>query len=214
MAPRFELHGIFASSPTYKVGLMLALCGEAFDYVHIDMMKGAHKSPEYISKNRFGVVPCLVDRSDGSQMTQSSVIAETIAEATGKFYGNSPNERRDAREWVLWGWDRLAKGIYRSRGIKLGFQKASPEVTEHYKSDGEAGLKALDGFLAGKHWICDGDQPTFADIDLFAVAVYAEQAGFSLADYPNVKTWIGRIEALPGYAGPNDLLPKESRAAA
>ena len=214
MTVRYELHGIFASGPTYKVGLMLALCGERFDYVHIDLMQGAHKSPEYLAKNRFGVVPALIDRSDGSLMTQSSVIVEAIAEAAGKFYGDSPAERREAHEWVLWGWDRLAKGIYRTRAFKFGFAKASPEIADHYRADGAAGLEALNGFLAGRRWICDGDKATFADIDLFAVAIYAEQAGFSLADYPNVKTWIGRIEALPGYAGPNDLLPRESRAAA
>ena len=214
MTARFELHGIFASGPTYKVGLMLALCGEPFDYVHVDMMKGAHKSPEHLQRNRFGVVPALVDRSGGTQIVQSSVILEEIALLTGKFYGNSPDERREAREWVLWGWDRLAKGIYRSRGYKFGFAKAPADVVDHYRGEGEAGLKALDFFLKGREWICDGAHPTFADIDLFGFAIYADQAGLPLDGYANVQAWVKRIEALPGYAGPNDLLPKESRVAA
>ena len=33
MPARYTLHGIFASGPTYKVGLMLSLAGEPFDYV-------------------------------------------------------------------------------------------------------------------------------------------------------------------------------------
>src|SRR5262245_26543269 len=34
MTKRFTLHGIWLSGPTYKVALMLSLCGEPFDYVH------------------------------------------------------------------------------------------------------------------------------------------------------------------------------------
>ena len=31
MTARYTLHGFFMSGPAYKVGLMLTLCGEAFD---------------------------------------------------------------------------------------------------------------------------------------------------------------------------------------
>lgn len=214
MTARFELHGIFLSGPAYKVGLLLSLCGEAFDYVHVDLMTGAHKSPAYLERNRFGVVSTLIDREAGTQMAQSSAILEEIALLTGKFYGGSPAERRAAREWVLWGWDRLAKGIYRSRAAKFGFVKYPPEVVDHYRSEGEAGLKALDFFLKGREWICDGAQPTFADIDLFGFAIYAGEAGLSLDGLSHLQAWIKRIEALPGYRSPGELLPKESRTAA
>ena len=41
---------------------------------------------------------------------------------------------------------------------------------------------------------------------------YADQAGHNPTQFPNVQAWTKRIEALPGYAGPESLLPRESRA--
>jgi glutathione S-transferase len=213
MTARYELHGIFPSGPTYKVALLLKLAGTPYDYVHVDLRSGAHKQPDYMGLNRFGVVPTLIDRSTGAHLAQSSVILEDLATTLGKFNGSGDDERRQAREWIIWGWDNLSRGIYRTRAYRAGFRKAPADVVEHYRAEGEGALKALDGYLAGKDWICGGSAPTFADIDLFGVAVYAGQAGFSLEALPNLAAWIKRIEALPGYDGPDTLLPKESRKA-
>ena len=212
MPARYTLHGIWASGPTYKVGLMLALAGEPFDYVHVDLRSGEHKSPAYLAKQRFGQVPLLVDNANGRHLCQSAAIIEYLADATGRFGGASLDERIAAREWVLWGWDRLARGVYRPRGAKAGFLQLSPEVVAHYEAEGRAALHVLDGHLGGRNWIV-GEQPTSADVDLYGVVAYADQAGYDPTQFPNVQAWTKRIEALPGYAGPESLLPRESRAA-
>jgi glutathione S-transferase len=213
MPARYTLHGIWASGPTYKVGLMLALAREAFDYIHVNLREGEHKKPEYLAKQRFGQVPLLVDNSNGRHLCQSASIIEYLADATGRFGGASLDERIAAQEWILWGWDRLARGVYRPRGAKAGFMQFPPEVLAHYEAEGRAALKFLDERLAGRAWIV-GEGATMADIDLYGVAAYATQAGHDLSEYPNVSAWMQRFEALPGYAGPEELLPKESRAAA
>lgn len=168
MPAPYTLHGVWASGPTYKVGLMLALAGAPFDYVHVNLREGEHKKPEYLAKQRFGQVPLLVDNSNGRHLCQSASILEYLADATGRFGGASLDERIAAREWILWGWDRLARGIYRPRGAKAGFAKFPPEVLAHYESEGRAALTFLDERLAGRAWIV-GEGPTIADIDLYGV---------------------------------------------
>jgi glutathione S-transferase len=74
-------------------------------------------------------------------------------------------------------------------------------------------LAELDRHLAGKSWLAGGAAPIFADLDVYSVAAYAPQAGYDLAETPNVKAWMDHIEALPAFKGVNDLLPKESRPA-
>jgi glutathione S-transferase len=213
MPARYTLHGIFASGPTYKVGLMLSLAGEPFDYVHVNLREGEHKRPEYLAKQRFGQVPLLEDNSNGRQLCQSASILEYLADKTGKFGGATFEERIEAREWVFWGWDRLTRGIYRPRAAKLGFVTFAPEVLAHYEAEGQAALKALDQHLAGRSFVV-GEAPTFADVDLYGVVAYAPQAGIDLGTFPNLQAWMKRIEAMPGFALPESLLPKESRAAA
>jgi glutathione S-transferase len=213
MPARYTLHGIWASGPTYKVGLFLSLAREPFDYVHLDLRQGEHKQPEYMAKQRYGQVPLLVDNSNGRHLCQSASILEYLADKTGKFGGATVEERIEAREWMFWDFDRLTRGVYRPRAVKAGFAKFEPEVVSHYESEGRAALKVLDDHLRGRSWIV-GEGPTIADIDIAGVVAYAPQAGHDLGAFPNVAAWFERLEALPGYRGPNELLPKESKAAA
>jgi glutathione S-transferase len=212
MAARFTLHGFWVSGPSYKVGLMLSLAGEKFDYEQVALMTGAHKSPDYLAKNRYGQVPCLTDNQTGRTLCQSSAILDYIVDVTGKLGGGDAGERQQAREWMWWNQDALAPGIFKTRAAKLGFFKPAPDVAASNEAAGLNGLKALDAFLAGKNFIT-GSNPTLADVDLYATAAYAPQAGMDLSAYPNVSAWMKRIEALPGFDGIDSLLPKESKAA-
>jgi glutathione S-transferase len=213
MTARYTLHGIFLSGPTYKVGLMLSLAGESFDYVHVNLRGGEHKQPQYLALNRYGQVPCLTDTGNGRNLSQSASILEYLADRTGKFGGGTLDERIAAREWMFWDFDRLAPAVYRLRGAKLGFRQMEPAVIAQYEAEAQAALKVLDGALAGRNWIV-GEGPTIADIDLYGVVHYAAEAGIDLAAFPNVSAWTARFEALPGFGNPADILPQQSRQAA
>ena len=213
MAARWELHGVNLSGPTYTVGLMLALLGEPFDYVHVDVRGGAHKHPDYVARQRYGQVPLLVDRDTGAELTQSAAILMHLADATGRMAGTTPKERSDAREWLFWTWDHLARGIYRVRASRAGFVQFAADVVAHYGAEGPRALTLLDKHLAGRAWMV-GAGPTIADVAAYGVVAYAEGAGYDLGDHPAVKAWTDRIAALPGFKGQDALLPGESRAAA
>jgi glutathione S-transferase len=213
MTARYELSGIWLSGPAYKVGLMLSLLGERFDYVHVNLRAGEHKTPAFLAKQRFGQVPLLVDRQKGLNLCQSASILEYLAAEHGRFGGAGEAERIEAREWLFWAFDRLAIHIYRARGVRLGLRSLNQPVVELHHTEGNAALKVLDDHLAGREWIV-GKGPTIADVDCWGVIAYAGQGGFDLARYPNVSAWIGRLKALPGYGDPEAVMPKESRTAA
>lgn len=213
MAAPYKLHGVWLSGPTYKVGLMLALTGQKFDYEFVNLREGAHQKPEYKAKNRFAVVPCLTVTATGRNLCQAAAILGFLAQATGKFAGGSADEQQDIREWMLWSYDRFVPPIYRLRAARAGFRKLDPATTDMYAAEGKVALKLLDDHLKGRTWLV-GNGATIADIDLYAVAHYAPDGGFNLADYPNVQAWMKRFEALPGYGKPEAILPKETRAAA
>jgi glutathione S-transferase len=213
MAAPYRLHGVWLSGPTYKVGLMLALTGQKFDYEFVNLREGAHQKPEYKAKNRFAVVPCLTVTATGRNLCQAAAILGYLAQTTGKFAGASADEQQEIREWMLWSYDRLIPPVYRLRAAKLGFRKFDPATSEMYTAEGKAALKLLDDHLKGRSWVV-GNGATIADIDLYGAVHYAPDAGFSLADYPNIQAWLKRFEALPGYGKPEAILPKETRAAA
>jgi glutathione S-transferase len=44
-----------------------------------------------------------------------------------------------------------------------------------------------------------GDEPTLADVALFAYTHVAPEGGFDLARYPAVTAWLARFAAVPGF---------------
>jgi glutathione S-transferase len=212
MAARFRLNGHFASGPTYKVALMLTLAAEPFAFKLIDLMKGEQKSPEYLAKARFGQVPCLEDLQNGRKLVQSAAILDYLADRTGRFGGGSYDERLTAREWLFWDFDRLAPAVYRTRLIAIGLYKAQPDVEADLRRLAGLGLKTLEGHLAGRGFLV-GDGPTIADVDVYGVLAFTDEAKIDLSEFPNVAAYKARVEALPNFGRPADLVPRADRDA-
>ena len=69
--------------------------------------------------------------------------------------------------------------------------------------------KALNDFLL-KRKAADPDH--FADLSLAGYVYYPEETGLSWSSYPNIEAWKKRIAALPGWAGPYELMAPKLRA--
>jgi glutathione S-transferase len=59
-------------------------------------------------------------------------------------------------------------------------------------------LKVMDGELARDPWLA-GREPTLADVANYAYIARAPEGNVSLEPYPNVRAWLARVEALPGF---------------
>ena len=59
-------------------------------------------------------------------------------------------------------------------------------------------LKVMDQELANRPFLV-GEQATIADVAGYSYIAHAPEGNVSLADYPNVRAWLARIEALPGF---------------
>ena len=204
MSAPYILHGSFLSAPTYKVGLMLALTGQPFDYRHVDLSKGQHKTPDFLALNRYGQVPVLQHGS--LTLCQSNAILEYLAEQTGRFGGGDPVERQRCREWLCWSMDRLEPGLFRTRFFER-FVKPDPAVHAYMRKNGEMGLGVLNDLLQGRDWLV-GSAATYADIGVFGAVVHAAEGKFDLGAFPHIAAWQQRVAALPGFQLPYDLLPK------
>lgn len=204
----FLLYGSFLSAPTYRVGLMLRLCGLNFAYRHIDLASGEHRSPAFHEINRFGQVPAL--RHGDRVHVQSNVILQHLADLTGRFAGADADERMAIRETLAWEADRLYPGLTRLRFFRR-FLRPEPAVQDWFEGFATNGLAVLDGLLEGRDWLV-GSSATIADISCYAPIAQMGEAGLAESDWPNLVGWAGRLRALPGYAAPYDLLPEQDAA--
>lgn len=205
---RVTLHGFHLSLPSCKVGLMLTMIGVPWDYRHVDLPAGAHKSPDYAKLNRFMQVPALVDGDE--TVVQSNVILQHLAERFGAFGGVNAAEKRRIAEWLAWDFDRM-EAIRQVRFLRR-FVPDSPALPLLFQR-GEQALELLDRHLGASKFVA-GPNPTIADIALFPTIATAEEAQYDAAKYPNIRDWGQRMMKLPGVAHPYALMPKEDRVAA
>src|SRR4051794_20190884 len=174
MAQTFVLFGSPHSQFTYKVALMLRLCGTPFSFRYVSFQKGMHRTPEFHSLSRWGQVPVLThgDRV----LVQSGAILEYLSETLGRFAG-SAETKQCIREWMFWDADRFAPPIYGCYGVKLGRLKLLPIVVDPVIADdhhrrAEAALSALDDTLRDTTFLT-GRVPTIADICCYGETAFA-----------------------------------------
>ena len=209
MAEDFTLYGSPHSQFTYKVALMLALCGQAFAFRYVSFQKGMHRTPEFLAMSRWGQVPVLRDRE--RVLCQSGAILEHLAESLGRFGGGDRDSREAAREWLYWNADRLAPPIYGCYGVRLGELKLlpiayDPAIVRKYREDAETALAVLDSRLKDSDFLV-GAGPTIADICCYGEIPFAVLSGLDAARWPALAAWASRLAALPRFKGPFDLLP-------
>ena len=206
MEDGLTLYGSFTSSSTYKPMLYLALARLPFSFRTVNLKKGVQQSPEYLAVNRYGQVPAL--RHRGLTLVQSNVILDYLARTTGCFEGKTEQDRWREREWLSWESDALTQ-IAKVRHYRR-FRAVDPAVMAYFVPLAEAALTFIDGALAGRDWLV-GDTCTLADIGCWGRMVFMAEGGLEIARWPRVEAWSRRLQAMPGFALPYDLIPKQDR---
>jgi len=206
---RFTLYGSPHSLPTYKVALLLRMSEEPFAFRYISFQKKMHQTPEFVALSRWGQVPVLVE---GKRVqVQSAAIVVYLSDALDRFQGPDPIARKAVREWLYWDVDALFPAIFGCYAAELDRKKLlplniDPAIAAFRHKGAETAMLSLDGHLQPGGFLCSAI-PTLADIFCVGDVTFAEECGFDLGRWPNVAAWTARLQALPGFARPFDLLP-------
>jgi glutathione S-transferase len=183
------------SGHAHRARLFLSLIGAPVEIVTVDLAKGEHKSPEYLAKNRFGQVPVLED--EGHFIADSNAILVYAATKFGKTDWLPEDALGAARvqRWLSVAAGQIAFGPGAARLITIFKADYRPEEVI---ARAHAVLALLEAELAGNDWIA-ADRPTIADVALYSYVARAPEGNVDLAPYANVRGWLARIEALPGF---------------
>jgi glutathione S-transferase len=199
----YTLYGAALSIPSVKVGLALQMTGTPYNYKHVDVRTGQHKTPEYIAINRYGQVPALTHGE--TTVVQSDVILEYLGEKTKKFWPKDKAAQYRVKEWLAWEADLCLPGVAMPRALTR-FQQGDPMVIEFMRKRGERALGMMEAQLSKTAYLC-GAEPTMADIACAVDLSYLDEAGLSLDNFPSVRSWHARMAALPGWKNPKEALP-------
>ncbi len=201
----YVLHCMAQSGHSYKVALMLELCGANWEPHWVDFFNGETRTEEFRSTlNEMGEVPVLVQGD--SILTQSAVIMDVLFEKFGKFGWDNDEERRDILRWTIFDNQKVSGMLGPLRFLRTLIKTGETEVTKWLDGRARAALTILDKHFSTNEFAI-GSKPTSADFSLCSYLFYEGELGIDLNDYPNVIAWLERIKSLPGWKHPYDLMP-------
>lgn len=200
--PDITLYGLRLSGHSHRAELFLSLLGLPYRFV-----QALPPTPELRRLNPLGQVPVLTDGE--VVVPDSNAILVYLADRYAPGGGWLPADPVGAA--AVQRWLSIASGEVRTgpalARLMIVFGAKADRETVH--ATAERVLTFMDRHLTDRAFLA-ADHPTLADIACYSYVAHAPEGGVSLAPYPAIRAWIGRIEALPGFvAMPASPIPEE-----
>ena len=191
-----KLYDYLPSGNSYKVRLTCAKLGIAYTHVPVDIHAGDTHTPEFLALNPAGQIPLLIT-DDGRPLAESNAIIQYLADGSG-LVPSDPYLRAKMQQWMFWEQYRHEPAIAVARFIMNYQAKERADELPALTARGYAALDVMEDHLADTGWFV-GDILTLADITLYAYTHVAEEGGFDLDGYPNIRAWLDRIASEPDH---------------
>lgn len=207
--PGITLYGNRDSGHSNKVRLALVFGQVEHDYVHIALSVPHEQRPEpFRSLARFNEVPLLVWGTES--FVQSNAILCLLAERLQRMGGESPQRMTRVREWLFWEANRLGLSLPNLRFARHFAPHQFPGGTQEWLlARYERDIARLEAELSdGRAFILD-EEWSVADCALCGYLFWADEVGLEVP--PHVRAWLSRIQQLPGWQPPRELLGTRPR---
>ena len=186
------------SGNSYKIRLLLTQLQVPFERIDIDLLAGETGEPRFRVRNPLGQTP-FVELDDGRVLAESNAILWYLAEGT-PYLPEDRWTRAQILQWTNFEQYRIEPNIGTPRFwitmLKAGEQRRE-QIAEKRKS-GNAALAILNAHLARGHFVA-GTRYSIADVSLFAYSHVAQEAGYDLTPYPELRQWFARVQAEPRH---------------
>jgi len=200
-APRpaapIKVHSSPISGHSHRVRLFLSLLGLPFEMLDVDLGAGAHKRPDFLRRNAFGQVPVIED-GEVTVCDSNAILVylnERYAADPARWYPRDPFAAAQVQRWLSVAAGPLAAGPAVARVIVLfGLARDPAEVVARSHDL----LRVMERELSRRPFLA-GESATLADIANYTYVAHAPEGNVSLEAYPQVRAWLARIEALPGF---------------
>jgi len=194
-----KLHGFAMSPNTRRARVMLEECGEAYDFVDVDLMTAQHKTDAYRALNPTARVPTLVD--DDFVLWESNAILEYLAakHPETKLGAATPHETGRIAQWMFMNAAHLSPNIARifAHTIRLPPEKRLPQIVEEARGEVDRSLGALDRALDGCDYLLG--RTTIADLSTAPTLSAAPMLNLDLPRFPHVVAWYARMSARAAF---------------
>ena len=180
----YRLHYFPESGNSYKLALMLTLCGQTFEPVWTDFAARVTWTPEWRrTVNPMGEIPVLEE--NGVNLTQTGPILLRLAERYGQFGGTDEGERFEVLRWLFWDNQKLSGFMAGYRFRRTFMRSTDPAVLAFLRDRVDDFLGILEELMVSRPFVI-GDRPTIADLSMCAYIRFRQtrQATISIPAIP------------------------------
>lgn len=194
MSNAVRIHHFAKSGHAHRALVFAKLAGIGHEVVPVDLLTGAHKSPEFLAMNPNGQVPVL-EHGEVVVSDSNAILVYLARTFAPDWMPSTPVEEANIQRWLTLAAGEIAFGTCAARLITVFGAPLDPDFAA---ATAEKALQKLEQGLEGREWLV-GDRPTIADVATYSYTAHAPEGNVSLEPYPNVRAWIARFEALPGF---------------
>jgi len=172
------------------------------EIVTLNIMKGAHKQPEYLEKAGLPLLPAL-EMDDGTTITESIAICRYLESRYPQpnMFGSTPEECAVIEMWArraeMLVATPLMLGVRHTHPALAVLEQQNPAVAEYNTQSGVQGLAVLDKRLQGRDWIA-ADRLTIADVIAFVGLDFARLIKLQVPETLNaLARWADAMRSRP-----------------
>lgn len=195
-----RLHDSLSSGNGYKVRLLLAQLGVTFEWIEYDLEKGETRTPGFLEKvNSNGRIPVL-ETEGGEFLPESNAILFYLADGT-PLLPDGRLERARVLQWMFFEQYSHEPNIAVARSWIVHRVEMTDErraALEQKRALGYYALGVMERHLKGRGFFV-GERYSIADIALYAYTHVANEGGFDLGGFPEIRAWLERVAAQPEY---------------
>ena len=200
------LYGFLRSGNVYKVRLLLARLGIPHRRVEVSQLTGDTAKPAFRAVNPIGKVPTIVFE-DGRVLSESGAILHYLAAGT-RFWPDDRWQQAQVLRWMFFEQYSHEPAIAVNRFLRVytGNDDRTAQIEANHRR-GTHALGVMDAHLAANPWF-GTPRCSIADIALYAYTHVADEGGFDLASFGNIRRWLDDMRHEPGHI----LLMQETSA--
>lgn len=188
-----------------KIVIFLEEVGLPYVIEPVNIGRGDQFDSDFLRIAPNNRMPAIIDREplgggEPISIFESGAILMYLAEKAGKFWPQSPKQKYEVSQWVLW---QAA-----NQGPKLGefnhFRRAAEAKTNgdlayavrRFSNEAHRLYGVLNLGLFRKRYLAAGEY-TIADIISYPWASNWKNQGIDIDEFPNVKSWLEEIGSRP-----------------
>ena len=166
------------------------------------VLRTLYPDAPYAEINPNAELPALVDGDFKLWESNAILVYASEKEGNTTTYPADPKIRADITRWLLWESSKWFPVCYTYlvENIVKPMLDDTPDTAllEALAPSFHGAAAILEAALEGRDWLCD-DHPTIADIAVASPMHLHGAQKLPLENYPNIRGWIERVEALPSW---------------